>query len=332
MDNEAVKEKGIVGVFSRAAPTYDRIGPRRFAYFGERLVERAQLAPAASVLDVAAGRGAVLYPAAKRVGPRGRVIGIDLSSAMVRETTAEIRNAGHQNVELQLMDAEELRFPDAVFDWVLCGFGLWFFPHPQRALQEFLRVLKPGGHLGLTTWAKDSPIQTLYQDALRPHLPPPAGGQTPPSNFDTIVQIETALQQAGFASLQVASEDCDFVYSSEDEMWDVIWSSRSEAAARRDAACPARTGKSERVSAPAGTPASGRISRGVAGSVCFRHQNIVMMTRPMKTACFGWAVFAMLLGSDVPAHPQYPTKPIRLIVPTSTGSGADFAARLMSHN
>ena len=52
----------------------------------------------------------------------------------------------------------------------------------------------------------------------------------------------------------------------------------------------------------------------------------------MKTACFGGVVFAMLLGSDVPAEPQDPTKPIRLIVPTSTGSGADFAARLISHN
>lgn len=225
MDNEAVKEKGIVGVFSRAALTYDRIGPRRFAYFGERLVERAQPTAAASVLDVAAGRGAVLYPAAKRVGPRGRVTGIDLSSVMVRETAAEIHNAGHRNVELHLMDAEALQFPDAAFDWLLCGFGLWFFPHPQRALQEFFRVLKPGGHVGLTTWAADSPIQMLYQAALRPHLPPAAGGQAPPSKFDTFAQLETALRQAGFASLELASEDCDFVYSSEDEIWDVIWSS-----------------------------------------------------------------------------------------------------------
>ncbi|MBI4192001.1 MAG: methyltransferase domain-containing protein [Betaproteobacteria bacterium] len=65
---------------------------------GERLVELAQLAPGTSVLDVAAGRGAVLFPAAKRVGARGHVIGIDLSSDMVRETAAEIRGAGWQNI------------------------------------------------------------------------------------------------------------------------------------------------------------------------------------------------------------------------------------------
>ena len=52
-------EDGIVGVFSRAAGTYDRIGPRFFAHFGQRLVERVHLTPGAEVLDVAAGRGAV---------------------------------------------------------------------------------------------------------------------------------------------------------------------------------------------------------------------------------------------------------------------------------
>src|SRR5512140_3367880 len=105
------REEGIIGVFSRAAPTYDRIGPRFFAHFGRVLVERAQLTPGAAVLDVAAGRGAVLFPAAQQVGTGGRVIGIDLSAEMVRETAAEIRNSGWQHVEMRQMDAEQLDFP-----------------------------------------------------------------------------------------------------------------------------------------------------------------------------------------------------------------------------
>jgi len=91
-------EPGIVGVFGRAASTYDRIGPQVFAHFGQRLVERAQLAPGAAVLDVVAGRGAVLFPAAQQVGPAGRVTGIDLSAAMVialvEWLTASARSAG----------------------------------------------------------------------------------------------------------------------------------------------------------------------------------------------------------------------------------------------
>ena len=67
-DAAQTRQEGIVGVFSRAANTYDRIGPRFFAHFGKWLVERAHLTPGADVLDVAAGRGAVLFAAAQQVG------------------------------------------------------------------------------------------------------------------------------------------------------------------------------------------------------------------------------------------------------------------------
>ena len=154
------QQDGIIGVFSRAAPTYDCIGPPIFSHFGRRLVELAHLTSGAHVLDVATGRGAVLFPAATQVGPDGRVIGIDVSADMVRETAAAVRSAGWQHIDVQHMSAEALRFPQASFDWVLCGFALWFFPQPHRALQEFFRVLKPGGRVGLTTWAEDCPFIT----------------------------------------------------------------------------------------------------------------------------------------------------------------------------
>jgi ubiquinone/menaquinone biosynthesis C-methylase UbiE len=68
---------------------------------------------------------------------------------MVRETAAAVRRAGWLQIDVQHMSADALRFPEASFDWVLCGFALWFFPQPHRALQEFCRVLKPGGRVGL---------------------------------------------------------------------------------------------------------------------------------------------------------------------------------------
>jgi ubiquinone/menaquinone biosynthesis C-methylase UbiE len=94
------QQEGIVGVFSRAAATYDRLGPQFFAYFGQWLVEQAHLTPGADVLDVAAGRGAVLFPAAQQVGPSGRVWGTDLSAAMVRETLADIHRTEWQHVAM----------------------------------------------------------------------------------------------------------------------------------------------------------------------------------------------------------------------------------------
>ena len=67
---------------------------------------------------------------------------------MVRQTQADIRNAGWQQVTMRQMDAEQLDFQAATFDRVLCGFAVWFFPHPHRALHEFFRVSNLGGVLG----------------------------------------------------------------------------------------------------------------------------------------------------------------------------------------
>ena len=63
----------LAGVFDRAAPTYDKVAGAYHDHFGERLVELAGVRPGDAVLDVACGRGAVLVPAAARVGPTGRV-------------------------------------------------------------------------------------------------------------------------------------------------------------------------------------------------------------------------------------------------------------------
>lgn len=226
MNGETNKaEGGIAGVFGRAAATYDRVGPRRFTHFGERLVELVGLAAGAAVLDVAAGHGAVTFPAARRVGPRGRVTGIDITAEMLREAAGELRLADLQNVELLQMDAEQLEFPDGTFDWVLCGFALWMFPHPQRALQEFHRVLRPGGRLGLTTWAEDSPIHRLSRQAMRPHIPTPSGGASrmDTQRFDTKEQLEAALQQAGFKEPRITAGDHDFVVAEAEPMWEELW-------------------------------------------------------------------------------------------------------------
>lgn len=89
-NNDAQKEQ-IAGLYHRVASAYGHIGPGIFIYAGRHLVERLGMAEGAQVLDVGAGRGANLFPAAETVGPHGQVIGIDLAPGMVRETTAEIK-------------------------------------------------------------------------------------------------------------------------------------------------------------------------------------------------------------------------------------------------
>ncbi len=108
-----------------------RLGPAYFAYFGRRLVKCAALLPGMRVLDVACGRGAVLFAAAEAVGLSGSVIGIDLAPGMVDATRAEILQRELPQATVQVMDAEHLQFPDATFDVLTCGFALFFLPRSR---------------------------------------------------------------------------------------------------------------------------------------------------------------------------------------------------------
>jgi SAM-dependent methyltransferase len=96
------------GVFGRGARDYDRVGTPIFGRLGRRLVELAAVQADDHVLDVATGRGAVLFAAAELVGERGRVIGVDLAEEMVALTSADIRARRITNAEVRVADAERL--------------------------------------------------------------------------------------------------------------------------------------------------------------------------------------------------------------------------------
>lgn len=149
------KKAEIKYIFNTVSPIFDTIGPKYFTYFGEHLVDLTEIKEGDKVLDVATGRGALLFPAAKKVRDNGEVIGIDIAQGMVRETSAEIEKRHIINAKIFEMDAENLCFPDETFDHVLCGFAIFFFPDYKAALNEFMRVLKDGGGLGLTTFYRE---------------------------------------------------------------------------------------------------------------------------------------------------------------------------------
>ena len=143
------KARLVAEQFGKAAESYDRTP--YFPLCGRRLVELAEISEGAHALDVATGTGAVLFPAASLVGPRGRVVGIDIAGPMVAATNSEIVRRHVQNAEARQMDAIALGFPSGSFDCVLCGFALFFIPELARALSEFHRVLRLGGRLAVST-------------------------------------------------------------------------------------------------------------------------------------------------------------------------------------
>jgi len=117
-----------------------RFVPALFADWAPHVVQMADLSAGQSVLDVACGTGIVARTAAGRVGPGGRVVGVDLNRAML--TVAARVCPG---VELRQADVTRLPFGNGTFDAVLCQMALMFFPDPTGALREMGRVAKPGG-------------------------------------------------------------------------------------------------------------------------------------------------------------------------------------------
>lgn len=231
-NNMQEPKDNIASLYNRVASTYGRVGPDRFAYAGKGLVERIGINEGARVLDVGVGRGANLFPAADKVGPRGNVIGIDLAEEMLRETGAEIERRGLRNAFVLSMDAEHLWFDDASFDYVLCGFAIFLFPHFEQALTEFFRVLRPGGTAGITvrvpgklgiTVAHDGSLSRWYSKLIteyheRHHFPLSAGG----ARLD-LEELPAHLARAGFADVYVLQEQTDFIYADARQWWDARW-------------------------------------------------------------------------------------------------------------
>lgn len=213
-DEPAARKARTMSMFDRIAPYYDAGEPGCFAHFGRQLVDVLGVAAGHHVLDVATGRGAALFPAAEYAGATGTVTGIDLAEGMVRAVSDEAALRGVR-AQLHVMDAEQLDFPDATFDRVLCGFGIMFFPQLDQALTEFHRVLKPGGQLGVSTW-RVTPVDDLGEVLLQLGIRPNRGDAP---RFGEPADVVEALTAAHFVEVRAQLDSATFRYHDLDAYW-----------------------------------------------------------------------------------------------------------------
>ena len=137
----------IAKAYARWAPVYDVV-------FGAVFERGRQAAIAATervggrILEVGVGTGISLPDYARS----NRLVGVDLSEPMLRRAQARVADRDLDNVEgLAVMDAERLAFPDCSFDVVVAQYVITTVPHPEATLDEFARVLKPGGEIVLVS-------------------------------------------------------------------------------------------------------------------------------------------------------------------------------------
>ena len=215
-------KKWVSEIFDRTASEYGKKSSSFFGYFGKRLVEHVNVLPGQHVLDIATGRGAVLFPLADAVGPLGKVVGIDISQQMIAETSREVLERGVNWAELLCMDAEHLNFPDSCFDYVFCGFGLFFLPSILRALAEFRKeslnhkvswLFQHGG--------KDSALDLLINEEIKKISETNSLIATPLWSDRELIKI---LKEASFDDIQIFEETKTFSHETVEAWWNSLWS------------------------------------------------------------------------------------------------------------
>ena len=117
-----------------------------------------------TVIDLGSGAGIDLLLAAKRVGPTGHVIGIDMTDEMIARANENIASAGAANVESRKGYIEEMPVEDGIADWVISNCVINLSPDKPRVFSEIARVLKPGGRILVSDIVVDSLPESLRND------------------------------------------------------------------------------------------------------------------------------------------------------------------------
>jgi phosphatidylethanolamine/phosphatidyl-N-methylethanolamine N-methyltransferase len=129
--------------YARWAPVYDLVFGKVFQA-GRSAATAAAERVGGRILEVGVGTGIALPDYA----PTNRLVGIDISAPMLRKAQERVAEHGLTNVEaLAVMDAKHLAFPDNFFDVVVAQFVITTVPDPEATLDEFARVVKPGGEI-----------------------------------------------------------------------------------------------------------------------------------------------------------------------------------------
>ena len=130
----------------------------------------------ASVLDIGSGAGTDALIAAGMVGPKGRVLGVDLTDAMVERAAENARTTGMTNARFVQGVAEALPVPDASIDVVLSNGVINLCPDKPAVFAEIYRVLKPGGRFQISDTLLEKPVPLYVKDLIHLWTDCVAGG------------------------------------------------------------------------------------------------------------------------------------------------------------
>jgi SAM-dependent methyltransferase len=180
--------------------------------YGRPVMDALGLESAQRVMDIGCGPGSTAIELARRVGPKGEVVGVDIAPGMVAAAGRRAAAAGVTNVRFLVADAQTDPLGDS-FDAAFSRFGVMFFDDPVAAFANIGRSLKPGGVLACAVWGPlaDNPwmfVPTLAAvQVLNTELTLPEPGRPGPFSLDQADRVNEVLTAAGWADVAVERID-----------------------------------------------------------------------------------------------------------------------------
>lgn len=179
---------------------------------GDRVADRAAARPGARVLDIGCGAGATTLDMARRLGPTGTCVGVDVSDALLELGRQRAREAGVANAEFLTADAQTHDFGDGTFDAAISRYGVMFFADPDAAFENLRRALRPESVLAFACWRApaDNPLTQVPLEAAAPFLAEPLRAPTEgPGRFAFAdpERVRGILQRSGWREIDIAPLD-----------------------------------------------------------------------------------------------------------------------------
>ncbi len=162
-------------------------------------IASAALKEGEAVLDLGSGTGMDCFLAAKRVGERGKVIGVDMTPEMLDAAREIAQKHGYSNVEFRLGEIENLPLPDGSVDVIISNCVINLSPDKERVFRESFRVLKPGGRIVVSDIVLLEELPAYIRNSKEAYVGCLAGASLKENYLSMI-------RQAGFEPVEVLNE------------------------------------------------------------------------------------------------------------------------------
>jgi SAM-dependent methyltransferase len=228
----------------RAWVEMQRVLDDMFTPFEKLLLEHAAHDDTRGVLDIGCGAGVTTLAAARRIGPSGKCVGLDISATLLDLARQRATREGLMNVTFVEADAQTHAFEPNSVDAVISRFGVMFFDSPEAAFTNIKRAARPNAKLAFVAWRSpaENPFMTTAARAAAPLLPsmkPPDPSAPGQFSFADADKVQGILQTSGWKSIEIQSIDVP-MHIAEDDLFVYVTKLGPVGMALKDADTPTR--------------------------------------------------------------------------------------------